>query len=181
MATTAAPGVEKFSTEAGFSLVEVMVAAAILIIVLVPTAYLIASSSGLLTSNRASVTAAQLAASQLEADRTFADTTTWLTASPFGVSAASWPATLSVPSGGIQYSIARSTGWCFTTGGNATTWGTTAPGSTIPTFPSGMAGFKEVVTVTWRTGSLEASQMLQLPDSVVTNGYIPTTATSCPS
>ncbi|HZU79207.1 MAG TPA: type II secretion system protein [Acidimicrobiales bacterium] len=166
--------------EAGFTLVEVLVAGTLLLLILVPTAYLIVSSTKLVTANKASVTAAQLAASQLEADRTFADTATWsgAPAAPSG----SWPGYLTIPSPGIKYTISRSYGWCMDSQSQST-WTTTAAGSTIPTFPSGMVGYKEVVTVTWQTGSLKASQILQAPDTVITgaSGSIPTSAASCPS
>lgn len=165
--------------QGGMTLVEVAVAASILLIVLIPTAYLISGSAGLVTSNKTTVTASQLATSQLEADRAYADTATW-TGSP-AAPPVPWPTVMSGPSG-IAYTITRSYGWCMITS-TASTWTTTATGSTVPSFPNGMVAYKEVVTVAWKKGSFKASQLLQVPESVITANSIPTSVPngSCPT
>jgi prepilin-type N-terminal cleavage/methylation domain-containing protein len=164
----------------GFTLAEVIVASAVLLIILVPMSAALVRQSGLLTTNQARVTAAHLAAGQLESDRTVADANAWSGSPPVPtLPSISSPVTVAASSPGassISYKITRSSGWCMLPSGG-TTWTTTAGVSTIPS--TAAVGYKDVVTVKWNGGQLASGQVLQIPFTSI--GSPPTTAQTCPS
>jgi prepilin-type N-terminal cleavage/methylation domain-containing protein len=179
--TTPHRRLEPSARQAGFTLAEVLVAAAVLLIVLVPMSLALVTQSGLLTTNQAEVTAAHLAAGQLESDRTVADANVW-SGSPAPVPtlpAITSPVTVAASSSGgatISYTVTRSSGWCMLPA-TGTTWTTTAGASTIP--GTAAVGYKDLVTVTWNGGKLQSAQVLQIPFGSI--GAPPTQAQSCPS
>src|SRR5579872_2221769 len=65
------------AADAGFTLIEVLVAAMVLLLVLVPVSLALLTQTGQVNENGFQVEAAQLAAGQLESDRTMADNSSW--------------------------------------------------------------------------------------------------------
>lgn len=165
--------------QAGFTLAEVLVASAVLLVILVPMSAALVSQSGLLTTNQAEVTAAHLAAGQLESDRTVADANSWSGSPPVPtLPTVTSPVSVAASSGAasISYTITRSVGWCMVPSGGST-WTTTAGASTIPS--NAAVGYKDLVTVKWNGGQLRSGQILQIPFASI--GTPPTTAQTCPS
>ena len=167
------------SRQDGFTLAEVIVASAVLLIILVPMSAALVSQSGLLTTNQAEVTAAHLAAGQLESDRTVADASSWSGSPPVPtLPSVTSPVTVAASSGAssISYRITRTVGWCMLPSGGST-WTTTAGASTIPS--TAAVGYKDVVTVRWNGGQLQSGQVLQIPFTSIASP--PTKAQTCPS
>jgi prepilin-type N-terminal cleavage/methylation domain-containing protein len=164
----------------GFTLAEVIVASAVLLIILVPMSAALVTQTGLLTTNQAQVTATHLAAGQLESDRTVADANAWSGSPPVPtLPTLTSPVTVAASSPGgssISYAISRSVGWCMLPSGG-TTWTTTAGSSTIPS--NAAVAYKDLVTVTWNGGKVQAGQILQIPFGSI--GSPPTKAQTCPS
>ena len=157
--------------QGGFALLEVVVAAVVLMVILVPTAYLMSSSGALLTANRSRTVAVDLASSQLEEDRSVADSETWAT-SPFAPSLPSPTSPQTV--GDTRYTATQTKGWCQeSTAGDWGNYSDSAP----PTNPPAAYGI--LVTVSWQGGSVSAATTLMTPVSQLSS--VPdTSSNSCP-
>jgi len=163
---TAANGRPGPSSQEGFTMLEVVVAVVVLLVALVPNAYLLSSADSLLTANRSKTVAVNLASSQLEEDRSVADAETWSTG-PF---APSLPApTASQTVGDTVYAMTQSAGWCAETGG---TWGDFLHAPAQP------AGYGILVKVSWEAGSVSAGTVLMTP--VGQSSDVPTSSSACP-
>jgi prepilin-type N-terminal cleavage/methylation domain-containing protein len=164
------------AADAGFTLIEVLVAATVLLLVLVPVSLALLTQTGQVNENGFQVEAAQLAAGQLESDRTTADNSSWSGSPPVpSLPTPATPVTVNVAGKtSVSYTVTASRGWCMQSG---STWTTTAGANTIP---SGTAvAYKDVVTVKWTGGKVVSAQVFQIPSTSI--GSPPTTATTCPS
>lgn len=152
------------SHEQGFTLIEVVVATMVLLVILVPTAYVISTSDTLLTTNRSKTVAVNLATSQLDEDRSVADAQTWSTtacsSAPSGVCAApDLPAvTASRSVGDTVYATSQSVGWCAEKG-------ISGPWANYTSSPTNPAGYGVLVKVSWEGGSVSAGTVLMTPSS----------------
>jgi len=157
--------------EAGLSLVEVVLAGALLLTVLVPSAALLRNSDSVLSLNKAKVVAANLASGQLETDRAAADNGQWTSQVPPIPTPAS---SVQVPTGGETYALSQAGGWCAEN--SSGTWAGYSPANPAPA--GSTPAYLVRVTVSWLAGteSLSASATLTTPSSVTT----PSSGT-CPS
>jgi len=170
---------ETKETEHGFSLAEVILASALLLVVLLPSAALLQSSDSALSLSRAKVVAANLAAGQLEVDRATADNlSTWAPdTSPCDSSV--WAPCLSaptspvnVPSGGESYAVVQTSGWCA----ESPSTGAWANYSSTNSYDP--PAYRVRVTVSWLGGSqgVSASETLTTPMSAT-----PPSSGTCPA
>jgi hypothetical protein len=115
------------TSDAGFALLDVVVAITVLIVVLLPVAYLLSTTSKIQGTNQNRLTAQGLAASWLEQERTVAQQSTLSAPAsispPFGSAAApTWPPVSGVvPVGTINYDIYIAGGYCAYSG-SGTAW-----------------------------------------------------------
>jgi Tfp pilus assembly protein PilV len=119
-ATSAGVASSRTFTEQGFALLDVAVAILVLMVILLPIAYLLSSTSTLAASNQHRLTAQSLAASWLEQERTSAGqsaTSPPSVSSPVGALPTSWPSAAGTEQvGGITYDIYVAGGWCAYSG-----------------------------------------------------------------
>jgi hypothetical protein len=109
------------TSEAGFTLLDVVVAISVLMVVLLPIAYLLSTTSKIQGSNQDRLTAQSLAASWLEQTRVSAEESP---ASPPSVNSASltgsvltWPTYIGTENvGTIKYYVYLAGGWCAYSG-----------------------------------------------------------------
>jgi Tfp pilus assembly protein PilV len=130
------------TSDAGFTLLDVVVAITVLMVVLLPIAYLLSTTSKVGASNQNRLTAQSVAASWLDQERALAQQSSSSPPSnisgPVGsVSSPQWPSTpVTETVGTITYQIYVAGGWCAYSGaGNAWTNGTvttTTTGSSTP-------------------------------------------------
>lgn len=170
------------SRQEGFALIEVVVASVVLLVVLVPSAYLITSSSSLLTTNRSKTVAANLASSQLEEDRSVADSETWSTTSSSPclglcptLPGPTSPATSSSTVGDTTYTVTQSVGWCADLEVSGTwTWQNY---SSAPT--DNPAAYGILAKVSWQGGSVSVGTVLPTPNAQLSS--VPSSSSStCP-
>lgn len=150
-----------YERESGVSLVEVVLAGALLMTVLMPSAALLRNSDSVLGLNKAKVVAANLAGGQLEADRAAADDGTWSSDVP---SLATPSSSVQVPNGGETYAVSQVSGWCAED--SSGTW--TNYTSNDPPPSTSPAAYLVKVTVSWLGGtqSVWAAATLTTPSSV---------------
>jgi type II secretory pathway pseudopilin PulG len=153
--------------EVGFTLVEVIVAGLIMVMVLVPSALLLSSSTKILTVTQSKIVAANLAAGALDEDRALADATAWsVPASPAGspIAPVGLPGTTTSTVNGVAFTIEPTYGWC--TLKPALFWD--AYGPTVPSTP---LAYGIIVKVSWYGGhKLSAGAVLSTPGAVVLAG-----------
>lgn len=157
--------------ESGFGLLEVVIAGALLMLVLIPAAGVLYTSETALATNRSKVVAANVANGVLETDRAIADQETWSGSAP------SLPVPASqVTASRVSYTVDQSAGWCAESAGKAATWGSYSPTSTM----AGQPAYAVQVTVYWgdkQAPSTEAfGELLTTPPGVTP----PASSTSCP-
>ncbi|MHB1712580.1 MAG: hypothetical protein ACYCV7_14480 [Acidimicrobiales bacterium] len=155
-------------SEEGQSLIEVVIALAVLVVVLVPALLLVTSSTKVVYNNQFKVTAANLANGQLEADRTQAVAS--------GLPLPTPPSPHSI--GSESYVISQQSGWCappITVDGVTTQWGPYSQGK----WPY---AYGVTVTVTWKgdPAGVQAAGVLTTPPGMFPPGTFPPTTTSCP-
>lgn len=149
----------------GFSLVEVVIAIAVLMLAIVPSAALLVTSNQVVATNGAAVVAANLAAGCLEQDRavedaavSFPDTAGTLPVCPTG-------------GGGASYHLTQTAGWCQES--TSGTWGDYSgyvAGTDAP------PAYGLLVTVAWSGHHESAGQIVTSP----LTASIPASSTSCP-
>lgn len=146
-------------------MLEVVFAAAILIVVLVPASSLLTRSSGYVTLAKAQAQATHLASGLLEQDRASSVSSSyWSGSTPSLVDTSAVTQTV----GNLKFSVVQVGGWCFEVAG---TWGTTSAGATE-------SGYGVKATVTWQSGtqSVALTTLLSTPPFVTPPG----SSTSCP-
>jgi hypothetical protein len=136
--SSSAPRRKSAVAEDGFALLDVVIAIVVLMIVLIPVAYLLSTTSKIATSNQNRLTAQSLAASWLDQERVAAEqsasTTPSTISSPGGTtSSPTWPAATGTETvGTITYDIYVAGAWCSYLGAGAA-WGNgSAPSSSSP-------------------------------------------------
>ena len=157
-------------SDAGVSLIEVMVAITVLVIVLVPALLLVTRSTRAVYNNQFKVTAASLASGQLEADRALAVGRTLPTP------ASSPPQAIGGPTIGSEtYSITQTAGWCVPPTASNGSWASfTSTGSSY--------AYGVVVKVTWKEDStgVQVAGVLTTPQGMFAPGAYPPFTTNCP-
>jgi prepilin-type N-terminal cleavage/methylation domain-containing protein len=141
----------------GFTLIEVVVASVVLLIVLVPGMWLLATSSSYVSQSKNKVAAANLASGLLEQDRASADAQTWTSNAPTLTDTSASSVTVT----GTPFSVEQTGGWCAESSGG---W---ASYSSAPSTP---AAYGVLATVTWQSGqqSLQVGTVLPTPATGVT-------------
>jgi len=177
--------------ERGFTLVEVVVAGLLLVLVLVPSAMVLSTSTKVLSLNQDKVVAANLLSGTLEEDRTIATVSgqgsiTGWSGSP--TIAPPLPTLPTVVVNGVAFTFNRQTGWCAPAQVNGMTkWANYPLSGTYQV--EGMSvdeppAFAEYLTVSWRGGadSLSAGQVLTTPaaNDDIHGANPPATSGSCP-
>ena len=148
--------------EEGQSLVEVVVALAVLVVVLVPALFLVTGSTRVVYNNQFKVTAANLANGQLESARNLSIAQQSLPVAPV-------TATKSVGTSSETYTVAQTGGWCRTPTTTVTTWGNYTASQPY--------AFVVLETVTWKSNptGIQVSGVLTTPTSAS-----PSVSPGCP-
>lgn len=155
----------------GFTLIEVIVASVILLVVLVPTAALLNSSSGFVTQAKAQTEAAHLASGLLEQDRASAAAPGyWPDDEPSLVDTQAIDEKL----GNLPFSVVQSGGWCAEVSGEWESYSSSDP-------PTGQTeeAYGVKAEVRWQDGSqnVTLTTLLTTPATVSVPSNPPT---SCP-
>jgi Tfp pilus assembly protein PilV len=144
--------------QGGFTMVEVVVAAVVLLIVLVPASGLLSNSGNFVTESKAQAEASHLASGLLEQDRASAASSSWWGAGtpPTPALADTTPTVESV--GGVPFSVRQQGGWCAETNG---AWGSTFTNASE-------VGYGVQATVTWQAGTHQvvSTTVLAVPLSI---------------
>src|SRR5271169_2258245 len=112
------PGRCAAADERGFTLVEVLVAGVLMILVLVPSALVMSTSTRVLTLNRATVVAANVLAGVLEQDRAWVDSVPWKATAGVVAPKPAVPAPAGPTVNGVTFTVSQSFGWCAQTTSN---------------------------------------------------------------
>jgi hypothetical protein len=138
------------SEEEGSALFEVLLAVVVLIVVLLPVAYLVANSTGIVGNSRSQSVGSKIATVQLAVERSLGIPT------PTPNTPAAWtaasPATTTV--GGQTYNVYVAQGWCgLITTGSGSSWGN----NTLPTTNTPQPSYFVAVKVAWGSGASSSS------------------------
>jgi type II secretory pathway pseudopilin PulG len=176
--------------ERGFTLIEVIVAGVLLLVILLPSALILSTSTKVLSINQTKVVAANLLNGVLEQDRSASDSAPWCAAPAApacqGVTTPAAPTLTTLTAilvNGVNYTFQRSVGWCAPATLNGTTFWTTFPNPPTGTssYPNEPPAYAEYVTVTWRSQSISSGQVFTTPAAVEgMSDNRPTSSTSCP-
>lgn len=170
--------------EAGLALIDAVVASAILLIILVPTALLISTSGRIVTNSKAQAVAQSLAASQVGADRAlFTSTSSPPTYTDSCASSATDSSDnvslLGCPTvNGMKYWVYQNAGWCVTSSGSlAKVPSTTAAGTILYYWVEVVVAWGGSIapTTTGPSNSVVLTSAIQTPP-----GYVGSTSAGCP-
>lgn len=153
-------------------MLEVMIASAVLVVVLVPATAMLSSSSGFITQAKAQVEAAHLAAGLLEQDRASAAAAGyWPSNEPSLVDTQATIESL----GNLPFSMQQSGGWCAEVAGAWQSYTSSYP----PTDEITEHAYGVQVQVSWQAGSqnVTLTTLLTTPATVSVPANPPT---SCP-
>jgi hypothetical protein len=138
------------------------VAIVVLMVVLMPVAYLLSSTTKIAASNQRRLTAQSLAASWLEQERTAGEqpgTSPPSVSFPTGAGASAWPAFATTETvGTTPYYIYLSGGWCAY-GGSQAAWGNSPSTTTTTTATQPPITFFIAVKVKWGPDASKPSVM----------------------
>lgn len=151
----------------GFGMIEVIVASALLLIVLVPASGLLSNSGGFVTQAKARVEASHLASGLLEQDRASAASSSWWGTSTPPVPALPDTTPTQESVGNLPVVVQQTGGWCAEKNG---AWGSTFASSTE-------VGYGVQATVKWQAGTHQvvSTTLLAVPLSIS-----PPTSGTCP-
>jgi hypothetical protein len=169
--------------EAGFGIIDVTIALAILMVMLIPVDRLVVTTSRSIDNNRSSVEVANYVSGLLNQDAAaVAVQTSWSTGSNPGpatlgtlpLSTTAFPESIA----GETYTVKQAFGWCAV---NAVSTGGAWQGAGATTIAHEPEGYWAVVTVTLgSTFDYYGATEISVPESVYSSGA-PTSTASCPA
>jgi hypothetical protein len=168
--------------EAGFGMVDVMIAVAILMVMLIPVDRMVVSTNKAVYNNRSEVEVANYVSGVLNEDNAAATVSAWTgTGNTLAPTLPTTASPYNYPIAGISYTVAWAGGWCAIPSLASSTWTSGAAVAPIPS--SGEPeGYWVVVKVTLPNSSFPpyyAALELPVPESDYASA--PTTASSCPA
>jgi hypothetical protein len=173
------------TTDAGFALLDVVVAITVLMVVLLPIAYLLSTTGKVQASNQERLTAQSLAASWLEQERTVAEQSTSGPPAtlfpPTGTTSTAWPVppnpTNALPPtsetvGSIAYDVYLAGGWCAYAGANMP-WTSGSASTTSASYAAAPLSYFIAVKVKWGPARANVNQIGLNDGQVVEYSSIP--------